>query len=72
MCYTFVYDTYGNPLTARTVNPAAETDAKKAMTSRATYISGGQYMATQTAPEGMKIAYEWDVNRGQLLSLIHI
>ena len=21
MCYTFVYDTYGNPLTARTVNP---------------------------------------------------
>ncbi|MFQ9389047.1 MAG: hypothetical protein ACLR1V_09875 [Coprococcus sp.] len=23
-------------------------------------------MATQTAPEGMKIAYEWDVNRGQL------
>ena len=66
MCYTFVYDTYGNPLTARTVNPAAETDAKKAMTSRATYISGGQYMATQTAPEGMKIAYEWDVNRGQL------
>ncbi|MEE0140519.1 MAG: DNRLRE domain-containing protein, partial [Coprococcus sp.] len=65
-CYTFVYDTYGNPLTARTVNPAAETDAKKAMTSRATYISGGQYMATQTAPEGMKIAYEWDVNRGQL------
>ena len=66
MCYTFVYDTYGNPLTARTVNPSAETDAKKAMTSRATYISGGQYMATQTAPEGMKIAYEWDVNRGQL------
>ena len=66
MCYTFVYDTYGNPLTARTVNPAAETDAKKAMTSWATYISGGQYMATQTAPEGMKIAYEWDVNRGQL------
>ena len=66
MCYTFEYDTHGNPLTARTVNPAAETDAKKAMTSRATYISGGQYMATQTAPEGMKIAYEWDVNRGQL------
>ena len=69
MCYTFVYDTYGNPLTARTVNPAAETDAKKAMTSKATYTTGtaaGQYMATQTAPEGMKIAYEWDVNRGQL------
>ena len=66
MCYTFEYDTHGNPLTARTVNPSAETDAKKAMTSRATYISGGQYMATQTAPEGMKIAYEWDVNRGQL------
>ena len=66
MCYTFVYDTYGNPLTARTVNPSAETDAKKAMTSQATYISGGQYMATQTAPEGMKISYEWDVNRGQL------
>ena len=66
MCYTFEYDTHGNPLTARTVNPAAETDAKKAMTSWATYISGGQYMATQTAPEGMKIAYEWDVNRGQL------
>ena len=69
MCYTFVYDTYGNPLTARTVNPSAETDAKKAMTSKATYTTGtaaGQYMATQTAPEGMKIAYEWDVNRGQL------
>ena len=72
MCYTFVYDTYGNPLTARTVNPAAETDAKKAMTSKATYTTGtaaGQYMATQTAPEGTKSSYDWDVNKGLLKSV---
>ena len=76
---TFVYDDEGNIV--RATDKAKKTssfeydssnnmkkliDAKKAMTSRATYISGGQYMATQTAPEGMKIAYEWDVNRGQL------
>ena len=72
MCYTFVYDTYGNPLTARTVNPSAETDAKKAMTSKATYTTGiaaGQYMATQTAPEGTKSSYDWDVNKGLLKSV---
>ena len=72
MCYTFVYDTYGNPLTARTVNPAAETDAKKAMTSKATYTTGtaaGQYMATQTAPEGTKSSYDWDANKGLLKSV---
>ena len=72
MCYTFVYDTYGNPLTARTVNPATETDAKKAMTSKATYTTGtaaGQYMATQTAPEGTKSSYDWDVNKGLLKSV---
>ena len=72
MCYTFVYDTYGNPLTARTVNPSAETDAKKAMTSKATYTTGtaaGQYMATQTAPEGTKSSYDWDVNKGILKSV---
>ena len=72
MCYTFEYDTHGNPLTARTVNPSAETDAKKAMTSKATYTTGtaaGQYMATQTAPEGMKSSYDWDVNKGLLKSV---
>ena len=72
MCYTFVYDTYGNPLTARTVNPSAETDAKKAMTSKATYTTGtaaGQYMATQTAPEGTKSSYDWDANKGLLKSV---
>ena len=72
MCYTFVYDTYGNPLTARTVNPSAETDAKKAMTSKATYTTGiaaGQYMVTQTAPEGTKSSYDWDVNKGLLKSV---
>ena len=48
MKYTFVYDDYGNPVTARTVDPSAETDAKKAMTSKAVYTTGtaeGQYMA---------------------------
>ena len=72
MCYTFEYDTHGNPLTARTVNPSAETDAKKAMTSKATYTTGtaaGQYMATQTAPEGTKSSYDWDVNKGLLKSV---
>lgn len=29
MKYTFVYDDYGNPVTARTVDPSAETDARK-------------------------------------------
>ena len=72
MCYTFEYDTHGNPLTARTVNPSAETDAKKAMTSKATYTTGtaaGQYMATQTAPEGTKSSYDWDANKGLLKSV---
>ena len=55
MKYTFAYDNYGNPVTARTVDSSAETDAKKAMTSKAAYTTGtaeGQYMASQTSPEG--------------------
>ena len=56
MKYTFAYDNYGNPVTARTVDSSAETDAKKAMTSKAAYTTGtaeGQYMASQTSPEGV-------------------
>ena len=69
MKYTFVYDDYGNPVTARTVDPSAETDAKKAMTSKAVYTTGtaeGQYMASQTSPEGVTTAYAWDVTKGLL------
>ena len=69
MKYTFVYDDYGNPVTARTVDPSAETDAKKAMTSKAVYTTGtaeGQYMASQTSPEGVTTAYVWDVTKGLL------
>lgn len=69
MKYTFVYDDYGNPVTARTVDPSAETDAKKAMTSKAAYTTGtaeGQYMASQTSPEGSVVTYEWNTARGQM------
>lgn len=69
MKYTFTYDNYGNPVTARTVDPSAETDAKKAMTSKAAYTTGtaaGQYMASQTSPEGVTTAYAWDVTKGLL------
>ena len=69
MKYTFVYDDYGNPVTARTVDPSAETDMKKAMTSKAVYTTGaaaGQYMASQTAPEGSVVTYDWDTERGEL------
>ena len=71
MKYTFVYDDYGNPVTARTVDPSVETDAKKAMTSKAAYTTGtaeGQYMASQTSPEGSVVTYEWDTARGQMNS----
>ena len=69
MKYTFAYDNYGNPVTARTVDSSAETDAKKAMTSKAVYTTGtaeGQYMASQTSPEGVTTAYAWDVTKGLL------
>ena len=69
MKYTFAYDNYGNPVTARTVDSSAETDAKKAMTSKAVYTTGtaeGQYMASQTSPEGVTTAYVWDVTKGLL------
>ena len=69
MKYTFAYDNYGNPVTARTVDSSAETDAKKAMTSKAAYTTGtaeGQYMASQTSPEGVTTAYAWDVTKGLL------
>ena len=69
MKYTFAYDNYGNPVTARTVDSSAETDAKKAMTSKAVYTAGtaaGQYMASQTSPEGVTTAYAWDVTKGLL------
>ena len=69
MKYTFAYDNYGNPVTARTVDSSAETDAKKAMTSKAAYTTGtaeGQYMASQTSPEGVTTAYDWDVTKGLL------
>ena len=72
MRYTFGYDSYGNPTMARTADPAAETDAKKAITSKATYTTGtaaGQYMATQTAPEGTKSSYDWDMTKGLLKSV---
>ena len=42
------------------------------MTSKATYTTGtaaGQYMATQTAPEGTKSSYDWDANKGLLKSV---
>ena len=71
MKYTFAYDNYGNPVTARTVDSSAETDAKKAMTSKAAYTTGtaeGQYMASQTSPEGSVVTYEWDTARGQMNS----
>ena len=42
------------------------------MISKATYTTGtaaGQYMVTQTAPEGTKSSYDWDVNKGLLKSV---
>lgn len=46
MKYTFVYDDYGNPVTARTVDPSAETDAKKAMTQRRPIQQARQKVST--------------------------
>ena len=39
------------------------------MTSKAAYTTGtaeGQYMASQTSPEGVTTAYAWDVAKGLL------
>ena len=68
--YDFTYDAYGNPLTSKTVDPDAMSDASKTMTARAAYTTGGtaagQYMATQTSPEGKTVSYTWDAAKGQL------